>query len=73
MDRKSEDTKHRTEWCAEANKYRCMRFGRGSKYMRMPGKCTRPKYLSEKLKKWGKRHRFSKMAEVLPRSQTIEN
>ena len=24
VDKKREDTKHRTEWCAEANKYRCM-------------------------------------------------
>ena len=23
--------KHRTEWCAAASKYRCMRCGRGSK------------------------------------------
>ena len=31
-DKKSEETKHRTEWFAEANKYRCMRC-----YMKMPG------------------------------------
>ena len=30
VDQKREETKHRTEWCAEANKYRCMRCGRGS-------------------------------------------
>ena len=35
---KREETKHRTEWCANANKYRCMRCGRGSKCMKMQGK-----------------------------------
>ena len=38
VDRKSEGMKHRTEWCAEANRYRCMGCGRGSKYMKMPGR-----------------------------------
>ena len=56
VDKKSEETKHRTEWCAEAEKYRCMRCGRGSKYMKMPGKRTGPKYLSENVGKWRKRH-----------------
>ena len=42
-----EETKRRTEWCADANKYRCMRCGRGSKDMKMQGKCTGPKYLSK--------------------------
>ena len=32
---KREELKHRTEWCAEANKCRCMRRGRGSKYIKM--------------------------------------
>ena len=27
VDKKCEETKHRTEWCDEANKYRCMRCG----------------------------------------------
>ena len=27
VDKKRDDTKHRTEWCADANKYRCMRCG----------------------------------------------
>ena len=31
MDREKEGTKHRTEWCAEINKYRCMRCGKSSK------------------------------------------
>ena len=38
VDRKNEGTKHRTEWRAEADRYRCMRCGKGSKYMKMPGK-----------------------------------
>ena len=29
VDQEREETKHRTEWCAAANKYRCMRCGRG--------------------------------------------
>ena len=45
VDQKREKTKHRTEWCAEADRYRCMRCGRGSTYMKMPGKCTGPKLL----------------------------
>ena len=28
VDKKGEETKHRTEWCADADKYRCMRCGR---------------------------------------------
>ena len=49
--KKSEGTKHRTEWRAEADKYRCMRCGRGSKYMKMPGKSTGPRFLSKSLEK----------------------
>ena len=56
VNQKKEETRHRTEWCAETNKYRCMRCGRGSKYMKMPGKCTGPKYLEKNLGTWGKRH-----------------
>ena len=44
VDKKSEETKHRTEWCAEANMHRCMRCGKSCKYMKMPGKCTGPKF-----------------------------
>ena len=38
MEKMSENTRHRTEWCAdaEADKYRCMKCGRGSKYLKMP-------------------------------------
>ena len=46
VDQRREETKHRPEWCAEANKYRCMRCGRGSKYLKMPGTCAGPKLLS---------------------------
>ena len=46
MDKKSERMKHRTEWCAEADEYRCLRCGRGSKYMKMPGRRTGPKLLT---------------------------
>ena len=30
VEKKSENVMHRTEWCAEANKHRSMRCGRGS-------------------------------------------
>ena len=51
VDKRSEGMKHRTEWCAEADRYRCMRCGRGSKYMKMPGRCHGPKFLSKRLEK----------------------
>ena len=54
MVKKREEMKHRTEWCVQANKYRCMRCGKGSKYVKMQGKCTGPKYLSENLENGGK-------------------
>ena len=38
VDKSSEGMKHQTEWCAEADRYRCMRCGRGSNYMEIPGK-----------------------------------
>ena len=44
VDEKSEETKHRTEWFAAADKYRCMRCGGGSKYTKRPRKCTGPKF-----------------------------
>ena len=60
MDKKTKETRHRTEWCAAAGKYQCMRCGRGSKCMKMQGKCTGAKYLSNNLGKWrvsfGKTH-----------------
>ena len=45
MDKKREETKHRTELYAEANKHRCMRRGTGSKYVKVKEKCTGPNYL----------------------------
>ena len=56
VEQEKEETKHRTEWCAEANKNRCIRCGRGSKNMKMEGKCTGPKYLSKMLGKWRNQH-----------------
>ena len=38
--KKREEAKHRT---AVISRYRCMRCGRGSEYIRMKGKCTAPK------------------------------
>ena len=52
VEEKSQETKHRMEWCANASKHRCMRCGRGSKNMKMQGKCTRPKYLAFWVKMW---------------------
>ena len=52
VDKKSEGMKHRTEWCAEAGRYRCVRCGRGSKKMTMPGRCTGPTFLPKTLGKW---------------------
>ena len=43
VDQKMEETKHRTEWCAEASRYRCTRCGKSSKHMKMPGKMCRTK------------------------------
>ena len=40
VEKKRKETDHRTEWCAGANRYRCMKCGRGSKYMKMQGTCT---------------------------------
>ena len=56
VDKNREEMKHRTEWCAQVNKYRCMRCARGSKCMMMSGKCTGHKFLSENFGKWRKRH-----------------
>ena len=53
---KKRETNNRTEWCAEASRYRCMRCGKSSKHMKMPGQCAGPKFLSTNFGKWGKRH-----------------
>ena len=47
--KKSENMKHRTDWRAEADMCRCMRCVRGSTYMKMPGTCTGPKFLTKSL------------------------
>ena len=51
IDKKSEGMKHRTKRCAEADRFRCVRCGRESKYMKMPGRCSGPKFLSKNLGK----------------------
>ena len=53
--REGDETKHRTEWCADAIKYRCMTSKRGSKYLKLQGQCTGPKYLSKKCLENGQR------------------
>ena len=50
VDKRSEGMKHRTGWCAEADRYRCRRCGRGCKHMKMPGRCDGPNFLSKSLK-----------------------
>ena len=40
---KDEKEQHRTEWCAAANKYRCMRFGKSSRNIKMQRTCAGPK------------------------------
>ena len=47
VDERREETRHRTEWCTAVSKYRCMRCGRGSEYMKMQGKCTGPKFVAK--------------------------
>ena len=47
VDKKSEETRHRTEWCAAANKNRCMRCGRSRKHMNMQGHVRGPRCLRE--------------------------
>ena len=49
VDQKREETKHRTEWFAETNKCRCMRCGRGNKYLRCQENAQGQKYLSTNL------------------------
>ena len=48
VDKRREKIKHRTEWRAEANRYRCTRCGKGSKHVKMPGRCDGPKFLSKR-------------------------
>ena len=53
VDQKKEETKHRTEWCAAVNKYRCMNM---QQVHEDATKKYRTKILVEKIGKWGKRH-----------------
>ena len=69
VDKRRERMKHRTECCAEANSYRCMRCGKGSEDMKTPGRCDG----SKRLGKWRSRHlrghdlvrRMDRQGEVL--------
>ena len=73
VDRRRERVMHRTEWCAEANKCRCMRCGKGSKYIKMTGRCEDQNSCQKKLGKWRSRHlgghdlvrRMERQGEVL--------
>ena len=60
LNKKGEARKHRTDWCAAANRYRCVRCGRSSKHLKIQGKCGQPKWMREdskhKLVRWGKSH-----------------
>ena len=46
-EQEGEAKKHRPEWCAAANTYRCMRCGRSGKHVKMQGKSEGPKWLRE--------------------------
>ena len=53
-DQKREETKHRADWCAEANNYRCMRCGRGSNFLKDARKMHRTTIFVRKCWKMGK-------------------
>ena len=42
-----EARKHRTEWCAAANKFQCTRCGRSGVSVKVQGKCEGQKWLRE--------------------------
>ena len=65
VDKKSEETKRHTEWCATANKYRCMRCGRGSKYLKTQRKCAEPKWLLRDMKSGWAGRSFDLVLEML--------
>ena len=73
VEKKSRKTMHRTEWCAEANKNRCMRCGRGSKYVKKLRKMCKTTIPHKKLEKRRRRHlgghdlvrRVDKQGEIL--------
>ena len=71
--RKGEKTKHRTEWCADANKYRCMRCKQKQQVHENARKMHRTKVPVKLLGKSGKQHlggrdavrRMNRQGEVL--------
>ena len=60
VERKVEAKKHRMVWCAAGSQFRCMRCGRSSKHMKMPGKCEGPRWSGKNsdhmLNAWGRMH-----------------
>ena len=54
VDQKKEETKHGMEWCAEANKYRCMRCGKKQQTFEDAREMRRTKFLVKKLEKMEK-------------------
>ena len=53
VDKGKEETKYRTEWCAEAKKYRCTRRGRGRQVSEDARKMCRTKVVDK-----GHKHKF---------------
>ena len=56
VDQKREETKHRTEWCAEASRYRRMRCGKSKQIHEDARKMRRTKNLSEDFGRRCKQH-----------------
>ena len=40
LEREKEAARHKIEWCPKASRYRCVRCGRSSQYVRMKGTCA---------------------------------
>ena len=57
VEHRVEAQKHRTEWCAATSTHCCMRCGRNSEKMKLPGQCEGPQVVGKdgnhKLKIWG--------------------
>ena len=53
VDKKREETKHGTEWCAVTSRYRCVRCGRGSKVQEDVRKMHRAEISDKELGKMG--------------------
>ena len=72
-EKKREEPKHQTEWCAFISRYGRMRCERSSKCMKMQGTCTGPNFLPQIVGRLGKRHmgghdlvrRMDRQGEVL--------